>query len=233
MSNDPFFSIAIPCYEANGKGCYFLEKQFELLKQQSFQDFEIVISDNSQNNEIEKFCEKNQDFLKINHFYYFKKGNSPNTNYALKKSKGKYIKIIFQDDFLYSKNSLLDIKNELQEKTMWLITACEHSYDGFSCYRPFKPYYHDDIHKGNNTISSPSVLTIKNTDEKIFFDENLSWLMDVDYYKRCFIKFGLPHILNKINIVNRTHNDQFSNYCTEAVKQKEYNYILKKYSNNE
>ena len=43
-----------------------------------------------------------------------------------------------------------------------MVTASEHSQDGVNFYRPFYPNYNDQIHLGKNTISSPSVLTIKN-----------------------------------------------------------------------
>jgi hypothetical protein len=67
-------------------------------------------------------------------------------------------------------------------------------------------------------------------EDLIEFDENLIWLMDVDYYKRLYDKFGFPSICNYITIVNREHQNQVTNtLATEEIKQKELNYIKQKY----
>ena len=50
-------SIATPTYESFGRGIEFLKTQFDKYLEQTFKDFEVVISDHSKNNEIEKFCD--------------------------------------------------------------------------------------------------------------------------------------------------------------------------------
>ena len=229
MNKQPFFSLVIPCYEAHGQGVKYLEKQFSIFSIQTFKDFEIIISDNSKNDEIKNFVDENKHKFDIKYFKNLNIGNSQNANNGIKNSNGKFIKIIFQDDFLYDENSLKDIASILNDDIQWLITACEHSHDGESVYRPFFPKYNNEIYLGNNTISSPSVLTLKNTEDKLFFDENLKWLMDVDYYKRCFIKFGHPYILNKINVVNRTNEFQYQNHISDSQKNQELNYVINKF----
>ena len=154
------------------------------------------------------------------------KGISANTNNAIRQATGDYIKVLFQDDFFYDDNSLQDIFDNLCDG--WLVTGCEHSPDGTTMVRPFYPAYHQDIHLGNNTISSPSVLTFVN-DGDTFFDENLSMLMDVDMYKRLFNKYGLPVFLQKINVVNGIGNHQVSQNITHAEMEAELDYIKKKY----
>ena len=52
MNNKPLLSIAIPSYEAKGFGVSYLEKNFNILLNQTFQDFEVVISDNSKDDNI-------------------------------------------------------------------------------------------------------------------------------------------------------------------------------------
>ena len=48
----PFFSVAIPTYGYGGKGYEFLVDNLEILNNQTFKDFEIVISDHSIDNTI-------------------------------------------------------------------------------------------------------------------------------------------------------------------------------------
>jgi hypothetical protein len=157
--------------------------------------------------------------------------SSANINNAIKKAQGRLIKILFQDDFLYSNTSLQEIADAFDiEKDEWLVTACEHTDDGATFIRPFYPKYNRKIHLGINTISSPSVLTIKNSCPMLF-DETLLWLMDVDYYKRLYIRYGRPTILNTINVVNRNGIHQVSNsQVSEERKKKEEAYTKEKFA---
>jgi hypothetical protein len=96
-------------------------------------------------------------------------------------------------------------------------------------YRTFYPSWNENIYVGINTISSPSVITIKNTDEKLYFDEDLIWLMDVEYYKRMYDIYGEPVYLNTVNVVNRTWGNSVSNTLSEEIKNKEVNLIKERY----
>jgi glycosyltransferase involved in cell wall biosynthesis len=221
-------SICIPTYEMNDKGVEYLEYSFNILYHQTYKNFEIIISDHSIDNNIKDLCDQWSQVLNIKYFRNeIKRGNSSaNINNAIKQAKGDIIKILFQDDFLHDEYSLE--KQFECFKNDWLVTACCH-YDGEVVYRPFYPRYHDQIQYGQNTISSPSVLMFKNEDV-IEFDESLIWLMDVDYYKRLYDKFGFPSICNYISIVNREHKNQITNtLATEEIKRQELDYIIQKY----
>jgi cellulose synthase/poly-beta-1,6-N-acetylglucosamine synthase-like glycosyltransferase len=214
-------------------GVGFLEHSFKILVNQTFKDFDIIISDHSNNDEIKKLCEKYSEKLDIKYIKNTEnRGNSSqNINNAIKNSESKLIKIIFQDDFLYDKDSLKHtVDNFDLSKDKWLVSRCEHSYDGVTFHRDFSPVYNHNIHFGNNTISSPSVLTILN-DNPLLFDENLIFLMDCEYYKRCYDNFGLPKILNIITAVNRVGKHQVSNYIVNTeISNKETNYVKNKFN---
>lgn len=228
-----FLSICIPTYEMNGLGNTFLRYSFEILTRQTFKDFEVIISDHSKTDLIKDLCSEYKGKLTINYYRNPKNigSSSANINNAIKKAEGKLIKILFQDDFLNSNRSLEEIIQCFDlTKDNWLITACENFEDGATLHKPFYPRYNHKIHLGNNTISSPSVLTIRN-DHPLLFDENLIWLMDCDYYKRCFNMFGGPRILNKINVVNRIGAHQVTHtLANELLRKNEYIYILLKYN---
>lgn len=225
-------SICIPTYEMKGYGHIFLEKSFDILTNQTFKDFNVIISDHSKDNLIEDLCIKYKDKLNINYYRNTEKlgSSSANINNAIRKADGKLIKILFQDDFLFHEKSLEEIVQNFDiEKDNWLITACARSKDGINFFGSFYPKYNHLIHLGKNTISSPSVLTINN-ENPLLFDEKLLWLMDVDYYKRCYNKYGNPRIVNEINVVNRVGTHQVSNSLVKfSTKIKELTYILIKY----
>lgn len=225
-------SVCIPTYEMNGQGVAFLEHSFVILCEQTFKDFEVVISDHSKDNSIKKLCQKYDKILDIHYLKNVDKvgSSSANINNAIQHANGKLIKILFQDDFLFYQEALQDIVESFDlEKDHWLVTACEHSHDGITFYRPFFPRYNKNVYIGNNTISSPSVLTIKN-ENPLLFDTNLTWLMDCDYYRRYYDAYGKPKILNKINVVNRVGEHQVTNtIATEDLRQKEHKYMLNKF----
>lgn len=231
MYSMPALSVCIPVYEMRGQGALFLKQSLDILAHQTFKDFDVIISDHSENPEIQDLCDTYKDTLEIHYYRNTEnRGNSSaNINNAIKKASGKLIKILFQDDFLFHEKSLEDIVQNFNiQKDHWLVTASEHSEDGVHFFRPFYPTYNDRIHLGKNTISSPSVLTIKNGNP-LLFDEKLIWLMDGDYYKRCFRAFGNPKILNTINVVNRVGPHQVTNkLVTLSVKIRELLYVIRK-----
>src|SRR3989344_2957146 len=162
-------SICIPTYEMRGEAKRVLTRSFDILKKQTFKDFEVVVSDNSEDDIIKNLC-KNSEYqlLNINYFKNPRKGIAQNTNEAIKNAKGEIIKILYMDDYLANGNPLL-------------------------------------------------------------FDENMTWLLDCDYYKRMHDKYGEPNILNEVNVIIGISEHQVTNILSNFVKKKEYLYMLKKY----
>jgi glycosyltransferase involved in cell wall biosynthesis len=228
-----FFSVCIPTWEVKSKGVEYLEHSFNILANQTFKDFDIIISDNSQDYEIADLCDIWGSILDIK---YFRNENgrgfiAPNLNYGLKKCTGKYIKILFQDDFLYDIDSLEIIYNKIQSNldAKWILTGCVHTEDAENMFQPMVPRYHDKIYLGQNTISCPTVMTIKNNNDMLLFDESLLWLVDVEYYKRCYDKFGLPTIINEIGAVNREQPNRVTNSMTKEIIDEETNRLANQY----
>jgi len=228
-------TVCIPTYEMSGMGKNFLLQGFESLYKQSYRDFDIVVSDQSTDNDVKKVCQKWGSKMDISYFKFLgERGSSANTNNAIKRSTGEIIKILFMDDFFFD-NGALGTMVEMFDKEPnknWLVTACGHLYETSGHIGNFMvPSYHKDIHLGKNTISSPSVLSIRNINP-LYFDEKLSWLMDVEYYKRLYDSFGLPMILDIPCIVNRIHSNSITTSLSSecGIKERELNYIMNKFS---
>jgi len=235
LAYKPFFSIAIPTYGYGGKGVEFLKHNLDILNNQTFKDFEIVISDHSVDNTIQDVFEEYLDKTLLTIRYVRNEIGrgfiSPNLNNAMKFCHSKWIKILFQDDFLFDENSLQIQHDILKENPNinWLITTFIHSNDGNTFYRLYNPKYSENIWTGNNTLGNPSNLTIKNQD-LIFFDEELNWLVDCEYYYRLNNKFGKPTIINDITVVNRTHGGGLTDTTPQSVKDKELETLKGKYA---
>jgi len=148
-----------------------------------------------------------------------KEGSMPvNTNAGIKKATGELIKILYMDDWFAHTDALKDIVDNF--KGEWLITGVDTN--------PF-PKWTDDIYKGNNKLGSPSALTIRNGNPMLF-DENLSWLLDCDLYKRMHDVYGEPVILPGVNVNIGIHSGQMTNILKEDYKLSEHRYVNKKYA---
>lgn len=145
-----------------------------------------------------------------------------NTNRAIKEAKGDLIKILYQDDYLAHERALEDIIGAF--KGHWLVTGSQ----GDNGDNLMMPVYTGDIHKGNNKIGSPSVLTILN-DDPLLFDENMTWLLDCDYYKRMYEKYGEPVYLKDINVIIGIGEHQTTHTLPQSIKDSEQDYLLTKY----
>ena len=220
-----YFTVIIPTYEMHGKGAEFLRHSLTFLEAQTFKDFEVLITDHSQDDSILNVC--NEFATRLSLKYYKNEegvGNfTVNTNTAIDLAKGKWIKILFQDDFLPSDTCLEILHSKLEQdpNVRWAVNGCYHSYDGFQLYRPFEPKWNDRLREGINTISSPSVMCIKNTEDKLYFDNDFIWMMDIDYYLRAEQAFGMPMFIPDKLVAIRTWEKQVSQTMSGEEKHKE------------
>jgi len=216
-------------------GATFLYVNLSKILYQTYKDIEVVISDHSNDDSILKICDEfSKKGLEIS---YIKNKNmrgnsSANLNEAIKLAKGDIIKIIFQDDFLYHERSIEDIVKVYKEnaKIKWLVTSCCHTKNGSDYYEYMDPMYTKNILEGNNRISSPSVLSFINSEDKELFDPNFIWLMDCDYYYRLYQKYGEPFYLKETNVANRHWGGQLTKTVDNITAEFEHQYILKKHN---
>jgi hypothetical protein len=200
-----------------------------------YQNEIVKIEQDYRSGDVKDVYDKWVDKLNIK-YYINDKGRgyiSPNLNVAMKHCTGEWIKILFQDDFLYNENSLNRMYDYINSSNnlIWFATEFYHSNDGVNLYNHYFPKWVDNIWTGNNTMGCPSILTIKNEDV-IYFSEDIDWLMDVEYYKRMFDKYGEPNIMNEITVINRTNlSDRDSHSFTDAHMKFELDFVHKKFDN--
>jgi glycosyltransferase involved in cell wall biosynthesis len=222
----PLISIAIPTYGYNGRGVEFIEHNLNQILIQTFKDYEVVLSDHSTDDTIKNVFNKYKNAGMNIRYYLNEKGRgiiSPNINNAMSKCTGKWIKVLFQDDFLLNANALTITASHIQYVIDgWAMTTFWHSNDGINLYRKFRPRYNDKIWDGSNTMGCPSGLIMRNKDI-IYFDEGLNWLMDVDYYKKMHDKYGNPLIIEQPTYVNRTWGNRLCDTIEQGLKDKELN----------
>jgi glycosyltransferase involved in cell wall biosynthesis len=97
MRNTPdLISICIPTY--NGEN-YILEA-LNSIKNQSYKNIEVIISDDNSNDKTLEICEKFKSEVDFPVYIYnhLPNGIGSNWNNCILKSKGDYIQFLFQDD---------------------------------------------------------------------------------------------------------------------------------------
>lgn len=207
-------SVAIPTHQVEGNKELFT-RLLESLWKQTYQDFEIVVSDNSENDDIKEICE----FYKTGISYYRNpvKGMAQNTNETIRRSKGEMIKILYMDDYLMHKEVLSIIA--LNSSRKWIILGADNNPD---------PQWTHDIQTGNNRLGSPSALAIQN-DNPLLFDENLTWLLDCDLYKRYQERDGEPLCVIGKHIGIGLGEHQLTNTIPMERKSAEHEYLMQKH----
>lgn len=149
------------------------------------------------------------------------------TNLAISQANGDIIKVICMDDYFAHPHSLREIADNF--KGGWLVTGCDHD-DGKKGGYYHQPEYNILIHLGHNSIGAPSVLAFENK-SPLYFDETMEWLVDCDYYKRLYDRYGMPTILNDINVTIGIHPGQVTHQISELTKREELEYMINKYEN--
>ena len=233
------FSIAIPAHDRGENGPKWMAELLDTLEQQTFQDFEVVVSDQSKNDKLMNVCQE-YDF----DFTYIKyEGSVPceNINTAVDNCEGRIIKMMFSDDIFMRKDALERIKYEYDTcLCKWAFSGVA-NWDGDQYFDEKLPEWREKTLEGNNHLSSPTVVSFLN-ECKMEFDPNLKLLLDVDFYHRMRWKYGLPNIIPEVLVANRDHDDRISSDATSQydcvvehpdgnwmMNSKELRYVTAKY----
>ncbi|OGG16604.1 hypothetical protein A3D78_00235 [Candidatus Gottesmanbacteria bacterium RIFCSPHIGHO2_02_FULL_39_14] len=111
MAHRPFFSITIPTFNRPGD----LKKAIKSFLIQDFSDFEIVVSDNSENNDSEKICSSFKDYRIKYSRNKTNIGFARNLYKVIKQASGKYIFLFGDDDLIFKSDCLNNISKILKK----------------------------------------------------------------------------------------------------------------------
>ena len=146
----------------------------------------------------------------------------------MKMGEGDIIKVLYSDDFILTSNLTEELDKAFTPEVSWAVTGFAHTIDnGHTHYNPKLPVYNDRLLEGVNTLSSPSILAVRNGIEE-YFDEHLVMLMDCDMYYRLYKNHGDPVVLRDIHISNREHRNQ-TQRSNEHLIPEEIDYLKNKH----
>jgi len=207
MTN-PAISICIPTYDANGAGPAVLSRLLQSIEEQSFKDYEVVISNHSALLSAEASGYKMLAYTEH-------QGNSAhNTNNAMSHAKGKYIKIMNHDDFFHHENVLRDMHHALENSDKrWTVCQCVHTdANETQLFNHHIPSWHGEkaMVEGVNRIGCPSVVMFERA-LAVECDSDLALCLDCALWIDLFRAAGRPLLHNDVGVVIRMWDQQLSN----------------------
>lgn len=231
----PKVSICIPAYNQ----AVHLKKSIDSVLSQTFTDYEIILTDDSPGNIVSDLVKK---YNLPDAIIYFKNkttlGSPENWNEAIKKSTGEYIKILHHDDCLFNKDSLGKFVAMLDTNpsadfafAATLVTSIKHAVEEHRS----SPAQLNSLRKDatiiykSNFVGAPST-TIFRRKATCFFDKNLKWLVDIDFYIRMLLQGQLFVCSEEILTVTHMPEGRITEACenNKEVEVFEYFYLFDK-----
>lgn len=231
----PLISICIPVY----KNEILLERLLDSIKIQTFTDFEVIITDDSPDQNILSLCESYTASFPLSYSWNVTPLGSPaNWNFAISKAKGDWIKIMHGDDWFTSESSLYSFAEATKKNIDFIFSAYSNiNLEDNLCtisklsmlelaLLEKSPY---NLFK-KNFIGHPSTTLIRKIQTQIIYDENIKWVVDFDYYIR-FLSTNNNFIYLKLPLINiGIHDNQVtkSSFRVKEVEIPENIYLLNK-----
>ncbi len=183
----PKVSICIPAY----KQPVYLRRTLQSIFRQTFDNYEIIITDDSPDDLVENAVKEFQS-VKLNYYKNRKRKGSPNNwNEAADLATGEYIKFLHHDDWFAEENSLSEFVKMLDENPNSDFAFC--SSFAFGPNEKLK-FIHSPSEKQlgklrrtpyclfpENFIGAPSATIYRSSINKKF-DTKLKWVVDIDFY---------------------------------------------------
>jgi glycosyltransferase involved in cell wall biosynthesis len=232
----PFVSICIPAYKHE----QYLQRLFDSIAEQTFRDFEVVVTDDSDDLSVQNLIEKYREKFVLR---YFKNavplGMPANWNKAIASAKGEWIKLMHDDDWFADRESLKIFADYTSSNNKFIVSAYMNCYEANSEKNQIieisntwtkKLLSDHNVLFARNVIGPPSVTLIHNS-IKQEYNEQLRWRVDIEYYIKVLNE---GHNITFINqpLINIGLSDlQVTNSCfnNPAVELPEGFFLLEKY----
>lgn len=228
----PLISICIPTYNQTD----LLRKTFESIAIQSFKNFEVVVTDDSDETGVKELAGEYADKFKLVYCHNKSSLGSPaNWNLGLNLASGKYIKMMHHDDWFASADSLAVFADAAVKEPDAVLFFCEsqvlnHADNSTSYNKPAKNLIAQlqrdpAVLFNHNFIGAPSAVMFRNDGQR--FDEHLKYLVDVEFYIRLLRKTLRFVYISKPLIVNTSNNpDQVTaSSMNRETQLGEYSYL--------
>lgn len=231
----PTISICIPAYKRTA----YLKRLLNSIAIQTFNDFEVIITDDSPDDSVKELCtEYGKKFL----LYYYKNvpslGTPANWNRGLSLAKGEWVKLIHDDDWFAHDESLELFAQAARHQKKFIFSAYSNIHeDGLENEQKFFPARaKSSIIKNpllllaENVIGPPSVTLIHRSITEQY-DTDMKWRVDIDFYIRMILSENDFYFVDAPLINVGISKSQVTNSCINRpqVELPEGLLLLKKY----
>lgn len=187
-------SICIPAYNQT----IYLEKLMQSIMEQDYQDFEVVVSDDSTTEDVFKLIETFKEKLPGKIRYYRNSpplGSPANWNFALSLARYEIVKIMHHDDYFTYPRSLRKFAEAITAFSGYPAMVFSGGFtDNRGVFRNHTVSQERAVEMFQNPVNvlnenifgSPSSLCLSGI--KAEYKENLTWLVDTEFYYRLIKK---------------------------------------------
>ena len=218
--SDPLISICIPAYKKPD----YVVRLLKSVLQQSYKRVEVVISDDSPDDTVKIAIEPYKSELSIVYIQNKPALKSPaNWNNAIRHAQGDFFVLLHQDDWLFDSEALYKYIQAFNQNPKASFVFCKNTAvteDGKEIVLQHIPSL---LHRLTKTplhlvlaqvIGPPSnTMLRKQVRDKVQYDEDFIWLVDVDYYVRV-IQAGYDYVYLDEHLVSiGLHEDQTTVFC--------------------
>ena len=230
-------AICIPSY----KNVITLQRLLDSVFKQTYRDFAVVITDDTDTNEVKMLVESYHSPKLLYKKNERQLGPTANCNEAIRYAQSlnpDYIKVMHHDDFFtfeYSLEYLVDLlekdKNAQIVFSGTIQVERDYSYERSISLEEAKELEKDYQYLYiANVIGGPSAVLVRNTG--FYMDENLKWLVDLEWYMRIMQVNGSFAYTCAPLISTGIGAGQLTNSCLQDPKlqMKEYKYVYEKFS---
>lgn len=242
----PVISILIPAYESGIGVKIILDKVFLAIGKGL--SIECIVSDDSRS-DIVKDVVVHHAISKLCSFRYFRNGRSSgavnNWNMLLSKSRGSFVWFLHHDEFPYDDDAFQLILTKVGNgaNVDFLILDCFVKTKFFPVFRAHVPKVFKKIYLNfgphwlfaRNVIGSPSNVVVRKEICNIF-DNNLNWLVDVEWYYGIISKSGVVVGYHSSKIISVNNSNSITQGISDVVnelKKKEIGIIDAKYQTSD
>lgn len=212
----PFVSICIPAY----KRLNYLQRLIDCIRLQTYKNYEVIITDDSgiDSSVYDYVTSVKHDLNIVYHKNSTPLGSPKNWLASISHAKGDWIKIMHDDDYFTSPDSLQEFVDQIDSNVDCIFSGYHAAYENgeiknmtISSTR-FKQFVHQPLSLfSGNVIGPPSVMMFRRS-VKESFDERLKWIVDWEYYIRMASKYNLKYVPKPL--IEVSYNDsQITNSC--------------------
>lgn len=215
-------SVCIPTY--NNPEC--VRRLLDSLQVQTFQDFEILLSDDSTDDRIAELV-KAYPGLPIQYRHNAKPlGHIFNWNAVLDMAGGQYIKIMFSDDWFTDSDGLEKFVALLEEnpQASLAFSGSLQVSEKSSCRRCASDRFFKEMEEnwhwlfGQNEFGAPSAVMVRNCGAR--FDEKSNWASDLFFYFEVLSKGGCAVGTKEPLVSIGVHEEQYTQTFSDRDMRK-------------